>query len=134
MLQPNIGSYMWTEDHTEVDRRALVYVLAVREWQLRHDGRFPEKLEELAPDVLPTLPTDPYSGGLFGYNTLELARRMTPNAPWQFTEWPRESRLIYSVGDDRVDRGGLYSPNAGQGRDGDIVFPVFPAASKTETR
>ena len=54
LLQPNFWSYMTADDRNEVERRALVYVMAVREWQLRHDGRFPDRLDELVPDELPS--------------------------------------------------------------------------------
>jgi hypothetical protein len=41
--------------------------VAIRAWQLRHDGRFPDRLDELVPEELPSLPVDPYSGKPFNY-------------------------------------------------------------------
>ena len=41
--------------------------MAIRAWQLKHDGQFPDRLEAIVPDDLPSLPTDPYSGKPFGY-------------------------------------------------------------------
>ena len=54
-------------DHNEVARRALVQVLALRAWQLKHGGQFPKSLDALVPGELPSLPDDPYSGQPFGY-------------------------------------------------------------------
>ncbi len=64
------GAYQMTEDSNEVVRRALVQVLAMRDWVLRHDGKFPAELKDLVPSELPALPVNPYSGRSFGYTTL----------------------------------------------------------------
>src|SRR4029077_2285714 len=59
-LIPNIHSYLETNDLNEVARRALVQVLAIRAWQLRHDGRFPDRLDRLgAGGGLPSPPRAP---------------------------------------------------------------------------
>ncbi len=65
VLLPTIGAYLDTDTRNVVARRALVQVLAIRAWQLRHDGRFPDRLDELVPEELPSLPVDPYSGKPF---------------------------------------------------------------------
>jgi hypothetical protein len=67
VLLPSIGAYLDTDTRNVVARRALVQVLAIRAWQLRHDGRFPDRLDELVPEELPSLPVDPYSGKPFVY-------------------------------------------------------------------
>ena len=59
--------YIVAVDHNEVGRRALVQVLALRAWQLKHGGQFPQTLDALVPEELPSLPNDPYSGRPFGY-------------------------------------------------------------------
>ena len=64
---PELGGYIIANDHNEVARRALVQVLAIREWQLKHGGQFPQSLDALVPEELPSLPGDPYSGRPFGY-------------------------------------------------------------------
>ena len=46
---------------------ALVQILAIRSWQLKHDGQFPDRLDALVPEELPSLPNDPYSDRPFGY-------------------------------------------------------------------
>jgi hypothetical protein len=55
----------------------------------RANGRLPERLEELVPQFLPRLPLDPYSGG----NQRVLLKP--------------DSIVIYSVGIDGVDNGGV---------------------------
>ncbi len=54
-------------DRNEVGRRALVQVLALRAWQLRHGGQLPDRLQVLIPEELPDLPDDPYTGRPFAY-------------------------------------------------------------------
>jgi hypothetical protein len=61
------GSWIEANDRNEVGRRALIQVLAIRAWQLRHNGRFPDRLDALVPEELSTLPNDPYTGGSFAY-------------------------------------------------------------------
>ena len=70
--------------------------MAVRDWQLRHGGRFPDKLDDLVPDELPSLPLDPYTGRPFGYTTYALVKpRRSKESPYN---WPPETRLIYMPG------------------------------------
>ncbi|MGA7497146.1 MAG: hypothetical protein WBX00_10500 [Isosphaeraceae bacterium] len=60
----DIDQYLDYRDHNKVERRALVQILALRVWQLRHDGRLPEKLQKLVTSgVLDELPADPYTPG-----------------------------------------------------------------------
>ncbi len=74
-LASNTGACIGAEGRNEAARRGLVQVLAIRAWQLRHDGQFPGRLDDLVPDELPSLPTDPYSGKPFGYVTYVQALR-----------------------------------------------------------
>jgi ABC-type transport system involved in multi-copper enzyme maturation permease subunit len=67
LLVADTYPYLQTDDWNEVGRRALVQVLAIRDWQLRHNGQFPDALERLVPEELPRLLIDPYSGRTFGY-------------------------------------------------------------------
>jgi ABC-2 family transporter protein len=67
LIVSNEQPYLGTNDWNEVGRRALVQLLAIRAWQLRHDGQFPDSLDKLVPEELPSLPIDPYLGRSFGY-------------------------------------------------------------------
>ena len=108
--------YLFTDDQNEVARRALVQILAIRSWQLKHDGRFPERLDALVPDELPSLPSDPYSDGPFGYAHWSLGTvfplRIALAGSWMGSDRPLISPnprwwLLYSVGPDRRNDGGL---------------------------
>ena len=56
----NAGPYIDSDDHNQVGRRALELILALRAWQLKHDGQLPDDLGALVPEELPALPKDPY--------------------------------------------------------------------------
>ncbi len=67
LLIANLAPAIESSDRNEVGRRALVQLLALRAWQLRHGGQFPDRLDALVPEELPSLPDDPYTGLPFGY-------------------------------------------------------------------
>jgi hypothetical protein len=128
-LEANTGACLAAEARNEVARRALVQVMAIRAWQLRHGGQFPARLEELVPDELPSLPVDPHSGRPFGYlslsqaaNQLSIAQR--PASP--------ETRFLYSVGPNgRDDRGVAFARNSNAI---DIVFSIPPPHPASPTK
>ncbi|HEX8202905.1 MAG TPA: hypothetical protein VF590_20685, partial [Isosphaeraceae bacterium] len=126
-------------DRELVLRRALVHVLALRRWQLRHDGRLPEALDELLPSELPGLPMDPYSGRSFGYVHSQgqalpplrprdvLTRALPPEAP---APTRPGQRILYSIGPDRGDNQASWDLDAVRAAStaasivGDITFPL----------
>ena len=78
---PDFGTLIDAYDRDEVGRRALVQVLAIRIWQLRHDGSFPGNLDALVPAELPNLPRDPYTGRPFAF----LSSNGLKMLPFRFT-------------------------------------------------
>ena len=73
------------------------------------EGRYPDRLDELVPTDLAALPPDPY------------APQGRPLA-WGRTRALPASRLLYSLGPDRLDgRGAPYDPLE---RRGDLVYPL----------
>ncbi len=112
-------------DHNEAARRGVLQVLALRRYQLQHDGRLPLMLQDLVHEgELSELPIDPYSGQLFQYRPAEgqLVLPLSvvlalPSAPAPEFESSRGMRLLYSVGEDRSDNGGSSGSN-------DLVFPL----------
>jgi hypothetical protein len=130
-LIPQRG-YVFAVDQNEVARRALVQILALRMWQLRHNGHFPESLEALVPDTLSSLPIDPYSGKPFGFkrsNGQEVSplREVLTAAPGKGHAAAPGSWLLYSVGPDGVDNGGFtFKPNDPTPQPMDIVFAIPP--------
>jgi hypothetical protein len=140
MLIPNMQGYIETNDRNEVGRRALILVLALREWQLRHNGQFPESLDALVPEELPRLPDDPYSGRPFGYvrshalGVLPLRSALGPASSAQSRLRRPGSRLLYSVGPDGHDNGGVtFIENVQLSQPLDIVFEVPPIEGDSGT-
>jgi hypothetical protein len=122
MFQPFFRPYHRNADSNEAERRATLLVLAAREWQLRHGGKFPDRLDELVPGELPNLPLDPFTGRSFGYTTFARGNANRPSS-WPRIDWPPETRLIYSAGTDGQDNGGeVYTPDSDS--PGDLVFPI----------
>jgi hypothetical protein len=119
-LLPYFGAYLEADDGNEVRRRALVQVLAIRAWQLRHDGRFPDRLEALVPEDLSILPDDPYSGRSFEYVLLAADRQAgpagQPRPPAQTA-----ARLLRSIGPESPGGNGIRNalgfeiPSLGEG-------------------
>ncbi|MDQ7780686.1 MAG: hypothetical protein RDV41_13410 [Planctomycetota bacterium] len=86
-------------------RDVLVLGAAVLIYKTR-TGSLPESLSDLAPDLLPELPTDPYTGAGYIY-------RKSP-----------DGFVVYSVGENLKDDGGTpYDPSEGPG-EGDISLRV----------
>lgn len=70
-------------------RLAFLYTaLALRAWQQEH-GRYPESLEDLVPELLPSLPDDPYS--------IDQPLRYQSSG---------DRYTLYSIGPDGIDDGG----------------------------
>ncbi len=82
-------------------RRLLLLELALRCYKAE-TGRTPAKLDELVPKYLPTIPSDPFGGRPLVYRK--------QGATW----------LLYSIGPDLVDNGGVPGPRGLQ--KGDIVY------------
>ena len=62
VIIPPMDGYLREHDRNEVGRCALVQILALRAWQLRHDGRLPESLTDLVTsDEIDDLPSDPFT-------------------------------------------------------------------------
>ena len=99
-----------TEKFARFEARLSVMRLAcaVEVYRIRR-GRLPASLEELAPDILPELPRDPFTGRSYVY-------RVKPGGA---------GYLVYSVGSDGEDDGDVWSADPGIETDwdeGDIVF------------
>jgi hypothetical protein len=100
LVAPPTNSYLSREDTARTHRRALIQTMAIRAWQLRHNGEFPERLEDLVPAELSALPLDPYSGKLFRYAPEDLSTlALKPSVGGSPKKrWPPKTRLLYSVG------------------------------------
>ena len=135
MLIRNPSWWITAADHNEVARRVLVQVLALRAWQLKHHGQFPQTLDTLVPGELPSLPNDPYSGQPFGYTPSN--NQEVP--PLRYALMPTQEKghaptpgswLIYSIGLDLHDDSGITFKDKDYSRQAkDIVFEIPPLSS-----
>jgi hypothetical protein len=118
-----------------VGRRALEQVLALRAWQLGHDGKYPETLQALVPAELDRLPLDPYSGKPFGYVRSEgqpALPSILPENPARLMHKPGSDRrptrpgqpILYSVGPNFVDDTTKDRTEVRLKGIGDILFPL----------
>ncbi len=81
-------------------RSGTLTLLGIRRYELR-TGLLPATLNELSPEDLSTKAIDPFSGGAFGYKLIDPAT--TPGGGGR-------RFLLYSVGIDGKDDGGVISP------------------------
>src|SRR5262249_29990357 len=117
MTFANVDGFLNSWDRNWVGRRAVLQVLALRLWQVRHEGHLPTKLSELVPSILESLPDDTYNtpGQAFGYvrssgQFLLPLGDFEPAVPYKSTPLRpvEDSWLLYSVGPDlRDDRAQL---------------------------
>jgi hypothetical protein len=112
--------------------------LALRVWQLEHEGRYPESLDALVPSLFALLPLDPYSGRPFGYvqshgqPLLPLSVATLFNATQSMLKPTRPGDwLLYSVGPDLHDDRAELSFNA-NGQRGDLIFSLPTTPVKTQ--
>lgn len=84
----------------KVREEATLCLLAIKAFQLKH-GKLPETLGEMVPEFLPAMPLDDYDGKPLRYR-------------------PKE-RLLYSVGSDYKDDGGIETDT--RKHTPDFVFP-----------
>lgn len=95
--------------HGEISAKSTIAAMvALERWRLRH-GQYPETLDALVPEILPTVPMDPWSEHPMGY------RRLDPSADLMHLPY-----MLYSHG-----RGG--SPGEGPAYD-----PTEPLSRRSE--
>lgn len=105
ILLPALGKAASAHETTAQTRDATLVLLALARYRLDH-GRYPDSLEALLPDYLTEIPPDRFDGGPIKYRLNE------DGAP-----------LLYSVGSNRADDGGV--PREGD-RDGTKATKWFP--------
>ncbi len=87
VMLPAIGRAATQAEITTQRRVATLTAIAIELYR-RRNGAYPETLNPLVPELLPTLPVDRFDGRPLRY-------RLTDDGP-----------LLYSIGSDRIDDGG----------------------------
>ncbi len=100
--------------------------VAVALYQLRA-GEYPDSLEQLVPDIVSALPTDPYDGRPIRYAK---GGEAIIGGQRHFNPEYAERVAVYSIGEDLQDDGGYERPGAPGLRD--IVFTLRRAPTPTE--
>lgn len=67
MIAPNFNGPYRNYQFLATQARELELTLALRIWQLEHNGTFPTVVERLIPSILPGIPLDPHTGQPFRY-------------------------------------------------------------------
>jgi hypothetical protein len=104
----SIGRTWQAAEFATQTRDATLVSIALTVYHRRHI-QWPERLEQLCPDLLPEVPLDRFDGEPLRY-------RIVDDRP-----------LLYSVGRNRIDEGGRFPPenNGPEARDGDWrLWPV----------
>ena len=90
----------------EARRRTAIVAIAAEQYRLANNGRLPEELRDLVTGYLPQIPVDPFDGG-----------------PLRFKKLPT-GFVVYSIGPDRVDDGGIEPPQKKSQQSFDVTFVV----------
>jgi len=90
----------------EARRRAAMVAIAVERYRLANGGSTPEDLDELIPQFLRSIPSDPFDG-----------------QPLRYKELPT-GFVVYSIGPDRTDDGGIEPRQKGGQKNFDVTFVV----------
>lgn len=86
--------------------------IALERYHLKH-GSYPSALPDLVPELLPSVPTDPFDRKLLRY------QRMADGSP-----------RVWSIDADLIDEGGF--PHRDRGSKGDLVWITRPIPGFTE--
>jgi hypothetical protein len=104
-VTPSLSRAIEYDMKARAERRLSAAALAVRLYQVGHDGLFPPSLDALVPQYLPSVPTDPFNA-----NGKPLRYVILPGA----LPDGRHRPLVYSVGldgsDDTATRGAATVP------------------------
>lgn len=110
MILPQLGKCLDRDADNSARLRAAATALAIERYRLKHEGKLPENFSMLVPEYLPAMPIDPFTGEALQYRKRD------------------KGFIVYSVGADRQDDGGVASTAKRRGAGGasaaDICFTV----------
>jgi hypothetical protein len=103
LFMPALGASVEHAVRAEAQRSAARLGLALYTYHARK-GRFPDNVDDLAPDFIPAVPRDPFDGQAMKFKR------------------SGQGAVVYSVGPDMIDNGG--APFDSKKKTGDITFTV----------
>jgi hypothetical protein len=106
LLLPSLEKVAPRFARLEARHRAASLALAVERFRLANGGNTPESLNELIPQFLSSIPSDPFDG-----------------QPLRYKELPT-GFVVYSIGPDRTDDGGIEPLQRGRQKNFDVTFVV----------
>ena len=139
LLGSNLFGLIDFNDRIEVARRALPQILALRTYQVEHDGKFPATLASLLIDqkYLDRLPTDPFKRGTpFAYvmvngDTAFISFNPNPShSKSVLLQATKGDRLLISVGPIERSSDDLIHHAKTNPRSAELIFPIRAADAK----
>jgi hypothetical protein len=106
LLMPAVAKVGDASRRTQARLRCAIVALALERYRLDH-GRWPERLDQLAPQYLTALPRDPCDGRALRYKALP------------------DGVLVYSVGLDGEDNGGALNRREPGAKGADVGFRLW---------
>jgi hypothetical protein len=107
LLLPALGKAVHRDTEDRAKARIAQTVLAIERFRLAHAGQLPESVDSLMPAYLRAIPSDPFDGKPLRFKRRDLGY------------------IIYCVGPDTVDDGGLERPVKYKEKDPwDVIFAV----------
>jgi hypothetical protein len=107
LVLPNLAKALETSAARLGELRAAKTALAVERYRLAHGNALPAGLSALVPDYLAAVPVDPFDG-----------------KPLRFKKITPKGYMIYSIGRDRQDDGGITQKRDSPGTKYDLVVDV----------
>jgi hypothetical protein len=107
MLLPAIEKFVSKDANNRAQARTALVAIAIERFRLANDGKLPDELSSLVPGYLEKVPFDPFDGQPLRYKRTE------------------KGYMVYSIGPDEADNGGIEPPPGPKPRSlWDVTFVV----------
>lgn len=134
-LRDYYGRWYVEMGRLNVRLRATQLRAAINLYRQAHGGVLPATLDALVPDILPAVPTDPFSGKPMRYELAEKGWKLWSVGEDNVDDGARMNRDIYDVNDGGMTMGadGVLRPTTSDMRGADYVFVMPPPSSPGAT-
>ena len=114
LMLPALEKYALRDANHRAQVRTALVGIAIERFRLAHDRRLPDDLSSLIPAWLDKVPMDPYDG-----------------LPLRYKRTSSDGYVVYSIGPDAKDDGGIEPPNGPKPKTlWDVTFVVERSAQK----